>query len=46
MGCSIEISRDIYIHVYVCRVPKCVGGITWPNHAHAQSPFWEVQTDL
>ena len=19
---------------------KCVGGITWPKHAHAQSQFW------
>ena len=23
---------------YVCQ--KCVGGITWPKHAHAQSQFW------
>ena len=35
LGFSIEISRDIYVSVgrYVCRVPKCVGGITWPKHA-------------
>ena len=26
--------------------PKCVGGITWPKHAHAQSLFWAVETDL
>ena len=55
MGCSIEISRDIYSR-YVSlstgnpykkrRMPKCVGGITWPKHAHAQSQFWAVKTDL
>ena len=33
LGCSIEISRDIYIHIYVvgmsvvCQI-NCVGGIT------------------
>ena len=27
-------------------MPKCVGGITWPKHAHAQSQIWEVKTDL
>ena len=30
-----------YIYIYVCRYvchgPKCVGGITWPKHAHSQS---------
>ena len=26
----------------VCQI-NCVGGITWPNHAHAQSQFWEVK---
>ena len=48
LGCSIEISRDIYICVglYVHRMPKCVGGITWPKHAHAQNQFWAVKTDL
>ena len=35
LGCSIEISRDMYI---------C--GNTWPKHAHAQSQFWAVITDL
>ena len=25
---------------YVCQ--KCVGGITWPEHPHAQSQFWAV----
>ena len=28
------------------RMPKCVGGITWPKHAHAQSQFWAIKTDL
>ena len=27
----------------VCRLPKCIGGITC---AHAQSQFWAVKTDL
>ena len=39
LGCSIEISRDIYICRYVCRYVgmsvicqiNCVGGITWPT---------------
>ena len=46
LGCSIEISRDIYVLVgrYICRVPKCLGGITWPKHAHAQGQFWAVKT--
>ena len=45
LGCLIEISRDIY--PFVClRKPKCVGGITWPKHAHAQSQFGAVKTDL
>ena len=30
MGCSIEISCDIYMSVYLL-CPKCVGGITWPT---------------
>ena len=35
LGCSIEISRDIYIYVVgmsyvVCQI-NCVGGITWPT---------------
>ena len=56
LGYSIEISSDIYMSVcmLVCmlvflqkiRMPKCVGGITWPTHANAQSQFWEVKTDL
>ena len=29
---------------YVCQ--KCVGEITWPKHAHAQSLFWAVKTEL
>ena len=28
------------------RMPKCMGGITWPKEAHAQSQFWAVKTDL
>ena len=27
-------------------MPKCMGGITWPKHAPAQSQFWAVKTDL
>ena len=38
-GCSIE----ILVCRYVCRVLKCVGGITY---AHAQSHFWAVKTNL
>ena len=35
LGCSIEISRDIYM-LSVCRMSvvcqiNCVGGITWPT---------------
>ena len=37
LGCSIEISRDIYICACVCRGPKSAGGITWAKRAHAQS---------
>ena len=36
-------SRFRYVGMYVCRVLKCVGGITY---AHAQSLFWAVKTDL
>ena len=40
LGCSIEISRDIYMYIccryVVCRMSvvcqiKCIGGITWPT---------------
>ena len=44
-GCSIEISRDIYMCVCVCRGPKSVGGITWAKRAHAQSQYWAVKSD-
>ena len=27
-------------------MPKCLGGITWPEHTHAQSQFGAVKTDL
>ena len=55
LGCSIEISRDIYMYVglstfvygnpihKICML-KCMGGITWSKHAHAQSQFWELET--
>ena len=49
LGCSIETSRDIlyiYVGLYVHHMPKCVGRITLPKHAHAQSQFWAVKTDL
>ena len=50
LGCSIERFRMIYIcmcvGLYVYRMPKYIGGITWPKHAHAQSKFWAVKTDL
>ena len=39
--CVIYMCRSV--GRYVCRVPKCVGGITC---AHAQSQFWAVKTDL
>ena len=47
-GCVVEISRDthIYVGMYVYCMPKYVGGITWPNHAHGQNQFWKVKTDL
>ena len=38
LGCSIEISRDMYVCRFVygkpiqkIRMPNCVGGITWPQ---------------
>ena len=55
LGCSIEISRDIYNryvglamgnHTKSMYVKKCVGEIMWPKHAHAQSLFWAVKTEL
>ena len=44
--------RVIYICQYVCRyvglstknTPKCVGGITWSKHAHAQGKFGVIKT--
>ena len=44
LGCSIEISRDIYI-MCVCRGPKSIGGITLAKRAHAQSQYWAVKSD-
>ena len=56
LGYSIDISHDIYTYVSmsVCLgksiqkicVPKCVGGIMWPKHAHPQCQFLAVKTDL
>ena len=37
LGCSIEISGDIYVGMSVVCQINCVGGITWTKHAHAQS---------
>ena len=47
LGCSIKISHDIYMYVYmcVCRGPKSVGGITWVKRTHAQSQYWAVKSD-
>ena len=49
LGCSIEISRYIYIYMYVgmyvCRRPKSVGGNTWAKRAHAQSQYCAVKSD-
>ena len=36
----------IYVGLHVHRMSKCLGGITWLKHAHAQSQFWAVKTDL
>ena len=37
LGCSIEISRDMYVGMSVVCQINCVGGVTWTKHAHAQS---------
>ena len=44
----VYVGRSVCLSVgrYVCREPKCVGGITCPKHARAQSQFWAVKTDL
>ena len=45
----------VYVCMSVCQfvyrkpiqkkcMPKCVGGNTWPIHAHAQRQFWVVKT--
>ena len=36
----------VCVCLYVYRMLKCVGEITWPKHAHAQSKFVVVKTDL
>ena len=38
--------RVIYVSRYVCRVQKCIDGITWPKHVHALSQIWAVKTGL
>ena len=39
-------NRD-FVCLYMSVVSKrCVGGITWPKRAHAQSQIWAVKTDL
>ena len=43
--CATALS-DIFVGMYVYRMPICVGRITWPKHAHAHSQFGAVQTDL
>ena len=43
MGTILLVNICRSVGRYVCRVPKCVGGITC---AHAQSHFWAVKTDL
>ena len=47
LGCSIEISRDIYmyIYIYVCLSYVKSRGITWIKYAHAQSQYWVVKSD-
>ena len=42
-------SRFRVIYVLVCMstiMQKCLGRIMLPKHAHAQSQFWAVKTDL
>ena len=41
----------LYVGMYVglskkIRMPKCVGKMTWPKHAHAQSQFCAVKINL
>ena len=48
LGCSIEISRDIYMSVcrYVCRMSNYLCSRNYVAHMHAQSHFCSVKTDL
>ena len=48
LGCSIEISRDIYVSVGMSVVSKMSKMRKRDNmaHAHAQSHFWTVKIDL
>ena len=44
LGCSIEISRDIMLSVFVCRMSYvCRMSKLREAHAHAQSLFWAVK---
>ena len=43
---SVCMSEYMSVCLQEICMPKCVGGITWPKHAHAKSRFWEVKTDL
>ena len=45
LGCSIEISRNIYMLVGMSVVSK-MRRRNYLAHAHAQSHFWAVKTDL
>ena len=46
LGCSIEISCDIYIIcACVLRGPKSIGGSTWAKRAHTQSQYCAVKSD-
>ena len=44
LGCSIEISRDIYICVCLLWAKKRRRN-TWAKRAHAQSQYWAVKSD-
>ena len=45
MGCSIEISRDIYNVSVGMSVVSKMRRRNYVAHAHAQSQFWAVKTD-
>ena len=43
LGCSIDISRDIYVGMSVVSKMRRQNYVA---HAHAQSHFWAVKNDL